>query len=37
MQRVFAGVVKNSLFPWGKYERGGPYSSPTCRDVSDIA
>ena len=33
MQRIFSGVVKNSLFAWGKYEGGGPTDAPTCRHV----
>lgn len=33
IQRIFSGLGKNNLFQWGKYEGGGPYAVPTCRDV----
>lgn len=33
MQRIFSGVVKNSLFAWGPYEGGGAWAAPSCRIV----
>lgn len=34
MERIFSGMVKNSVFSWGPYKDGGPWDSPTCRQVN---